>query len=209
MSSGLTSERVYDALKCRLLSGALLPGARLEPARFAEELASSVTPVRDALNRMVGERLVEARASDGFHLPLVTEAHLRDLYAWNVALLGLAMQSWTIPSKGPRADGLAVDAPRATAMLFALVGLRSANPEHGAQIAACNDRLAAVRVAESHALPNGEAEIRAMAMAFDHDPPSALLKLARAYHRRRIAAAPDIVRARYDPGAYNRSIRGL
>ena len=209
MSSGVTSERVYDALKRRLLSGAHLPGERLEPARFAEELASSVTPVRDALNRLVGERLVETRASDGFHLPLVTEAHLRDLYGWNAALIALAVHGWTDIGPAQRANALAADAPRAAAMLFALIGLRSSNPEHGAQIAVCNDRLAAIRVAESHALRNGEAEIRAMAMAFDHEPPSALLKLARAYHRRRIAAAPDIVRARYAASVYNRSTDDL
>lgn len=209
MSSGVTSERVYDALKRRLLSGAHLPGERLEPARFAEELASSVTPVRDALNRLVGERLVETRASDGFRLPLVTEAHLRDLYRWNAAVIALATQAWTGTGAAHRADALAIDAPRAAAMLFALIGQRSSNPEHAVHLASCNDRLAAIRVAECSALRDGEAELRAMAIAFDHEPPSTLLKLARAYHRRRIAAAPDIVRVRYTTDAYNRSTSGL
>ncbi|WP_160296913.1 GntR family transcriptional regulator [Sphingomonas sp. ERG5] len=205
----MTAERVYDALKSRLLSGALLPGERLEPARFAEELASSVTPVRDALHRLTGERLVEARASDGFHLPLVTEAHLRDLYAWNTALLHLAVQSWRQTPSTVRADTLAADAGRATAMLFGLIGARSANPEHGAQIAACSDRLAAARAAEGSALAAVETEIRGLALAFDHDPPAVLLKLLRTYHRRRAAAAPDIVRALYRARANNRSIADL
>lgn len=196
MNSGVTSERVYDALKRRLLSGGIAPGERLEPARFAEELASSVTPVRDALNRLAGERLVEMRASDGFHLPLVTEAHLRDLYDWNAALIQLAMQSWSQAPAMHRADALPADAPSAVGMFFALVGARSPHPEHGAQIASCNDRLAAARIAESQALAGVEAEIRAMAVAFDHEP-AALRKLVRVYHRRRIAAAPEIVRARY------------
>lgn len=209
MNSGVTSERVYEALKRLLLSGGIAPGERLEPARFAEELASSVTPVRDALNRLAGERLVEMRASDGFHLPLVTEAHLRDLYDWNAALLQLAMQSWSQAPAMHRADALPADAPSAVGMFFALVGARSSNPEHGAQIASCNDRLAAARIAESQALGGIEAEIRAMAMAFDHGPPAALLKLVRAYHRRRIAAAPGIVRARYLPAINNRSTGNL
>lgn len=209
MSSGVTSERVYDALQRRLLSGAHLPGERLEPARFAEELASSVTPVRDALNRLVGERLVETRASDGFRLPLVTEAHLRDLYRWNAAVIALATQAWAGTGAAHRADALAIDAPRAAAMLFALIGQRSSNPEHAVQLASCNDRLAAIRVAECYALRDSEAELRAMAIAFDHEPPPALLKLARAYHRRRIAAAPDIVRVRYQTDVYNRSTSGL
>jgi DNA-binding FadR family transcriptional regulator len=209
MNSGATAERVYDALKALLLSGAIPPGERLEPARFAEDLASSVTPVRDALHRMAGERLVETRSSDGFHLPLVTEADLRDRYAWNAALLHLAVQAWPRMARKDRADALAADAPRATAMLFALVGARSANVEHGLQIAACNDRLAAARVAESRALGAVEDEIRGLALAFDHEAPATLLKLVRTYHRRRTAAAPDIVRALYHPTANNRAISDL
>lgn len=209
MNSGVTAERVYDALKRRLLSGAIAPGERLEPARFAEALASSVTPVRDALNRLVGERLVETRASDGFHLPLVTEAQLRDLYGWSATLLQLATREWAPVGAAHRADALAADAPSAVAMLFALIGLRSSNPEHGAQIASCNDRLAAARIAESHALSGVEAEIRAMAVAFDHGAPDDLRKLLRGYHRRRIAAAPDIVRARYQALVNNRSTSDL
>lgn len=209
MSSGVTADRVYDALKRRLLSGTILPGERLEPARFAEALASSATPVRDALNRLAGERLVEMRTSDGFLLPLVTEAHLRDLYGWNAALLQLATQSWPRESSPHRANGLAADAPSAVAMLFALIGMRSSNPEQGAQIASCNDRLAAIRIAESRALGGVEAEIRGMALAFDHGSPTELRKLVRAYHRRRIATAPDIVRALYRVGVNNRSTGDL
>lgn len=209
MNSGVTAERVYDTLKQHLLSGAIAPGERLEPARFAEDLASSVTPVREALHRLTGERLVETRASDGFHLPLITEAHLRDLYAWNAALLHLTVQHWPQGPAGARADALAVDAPSATAMLFTLIGLRSANIEHGAQVAAANDRLAASRAVEGQALDGIEAEVRAMAMAFDHAGPVELLKQIRAYHRRRVAAAPGIVRALYHPAGNNRPIPNL
>jgi DNA-binding FadR family transcriptional regulator len=209
VNSGVTAERVYHALKLRLLSGVIAPGERLEPARFADELASSVTPVRDALHRLAGERLVETRASDGFHLPLVTEAHLRDLYGWNTALLHLAVQNWPRASSAPGADARTAGAPETTAMLFELVGARSVNAEHGVQIAACNDRLAAARAAEDRVLDGVEPEIHAMAAAFDHESPAALLKRMRAYHRRRIAAASGIVRALYHPDANNRSITGL
>jgi len=42
MNAGVTSERVYDALKARLLGGGVLPGERLEPKKPANLLASSV-----------------------------------------------------------------------------------------------------------------------------------------------------------------------
>ena len=209
MNPGQTAERVYDGLKERLLSGAIVPGERLEPARFAEDLASSVTPVRDALHRLAGERLVELRTSDGFHLPLVTEADLRDLYGWNAEVVGLAVHSWPRAATAPRADTLAADAPRALAMLLEAAGQRSANGEHVLQIAGCSDRLAAARVAESRVLDGVEAEIRAMALAFDNGTPADFLKLVRACNRRRATAVPAIVRAIYHPAVNNRSISDL
>ena len=209
MNSGVTAERIYDLLKRALLSGAIAPGERLEPARFAEEFASSVTPVRDALHRLTGERLVDARTSDGFHLPLATELWLRDLYSWNAALLHLAVQNSPRAPDGRRADMLAADMPRATATLFALIGVRSTNAEHAVQIAACSDRLAAARAAEGRVLDGIDAELEAMTQAFELGPPVQLLKLVRLYHRRRVAAAPEIVRALYQTGANNRSISDL
>jgi DNA-binding GntR family transcriptional regulator len=199
MNSGVTAERVYDALKRRLLSGDLLPGERLEPARFAAELTSSVTPVRDALNRLEGERLVETRASEGFHLPLVAEPMLRDLYQWNAALLRLVARSWRAVPHGARANALPVDLGRAVPAFFALFAARSDNREHEAQIAAANDRLAIARVAEAATLDALEDELRGLAVAFDEESLPVLLRLVDRYHRRRVSAAPRILRALYDP----------
>ena len=199
MNSGVTAERVYDALKRRLLSGDLLPGERLEPARFAAELTSSVTPVRDALNRLEGERLVETRASEGFHLPLIAEPMLRDLYHWNAALLRLITRSWQSGPAVVRADALPVDLGRAVPAFFSLFAARSRNREHRAQIAATNDRLATARVAETIALDALEDELRGLAVAFDQDSLAGLLRQVERYHRRRLIAAPRILRALYDP----------
>lgn len=56
----VTFGRVYAAIKQQLLEGAFRPGERIEPAILSDELGASVTPVRDALHRLAGERLVEA-----------------------------------------------------------------------------------------------------------------------------------------------------
>lgn len=199
MNSGVTAERVYDALKRRLLSGAVLPGDRIEPTRFAEDLSSSVTPVRDALHRLAGERLVETKTSDGFHLPLVTESALRALYTWNDDLVRLAVRSWPSGANAVRADELSADAGQATRQLFAAIGARSFNPEHGAQLDACSDRLAAVRAAERRVLDHVESELRTLALAFDNGLPAEFVKLVRAYHRRRALATPEVVHALYHP----------
>lgn len=197
MNSGATSERVYDALKRRILSGELLPGEKLEPATFAEELGSSITPVRDSLHRLTGERLVETRTSEGFHLPLVTEPLLRDRYTWNSQLTRLIINAWPRDGAAPRANGLSADLGRSTRGLFELIGARSDNKVHAEQIDAASDRLAAPRAAEMGVLTNLEAELRAIAMAFDNAEPRSLVKLLAAYHRRRIQAADAIVRALY------------
>lgn len=197
MNSGVTAGRVYDALKGRLLSGDLLPGDKLEPARFADELSSSVTPVRDALHRLTGERLVETRTSDGFHLPLVTEPGLRDLYAWNVVLASMAISAWPRGGGGAHARALAVDLCRATAGFFADLARRTGAAELDAQIESANDRLATARVAEARVLDNVEDELRELAVALDTQAPALLLKAIRLYHRRRDRTVPAIVRALY------------
>src|SRR5690349_3688178 len=91
MTSPGTFERVYAAIKQRLREGVYRPGERLEPALLAEELNASVTPVRDALHRLTGERLVETPRHEGFRVPMMTEPLLRFLYGWHLALLLLAV----------------------------------------------------------------------------------------------------------------------
>ena len=197
MNAGVTAERVYDALKRRLLSGDLLPGDTLEPARFADELSSSVTPVRDALHRLTGERLVETRTSDGFHLPFVTEPSLRDLYSWNAWLTRTAITQGSHATIAATPSALSVDLARATPTFFTALIDRAGHAELSSQIRSNNDRLAAVRVAEAQTLPGLEAELRELAVILDAVDGKTLLKAIASYHRRRARSVPAIVRALY------------
>src|SRR3546814_13376697 len=52
---------------------------------------ASATPVRDALHRLSGERIVDSWHQEGFRQPLLTEADLVDLYEWGGMLLALAL----------------------------------------------------------------------------------------------------------------------
>lgn len=99
MSPGATMERVYLDLKARILSGAYPPGTRLEAAQLSNSLASSATPVRDALYRLSGERIIESWHQEGFRQPLLSEADLVDLYGWAGALLSMALKG-----RSPRSD---------------------------------------------------------------------------------------------------------
>lgn len=57
---------VYDQLRADLLAGLMEPGAKLAIEALAERYATSPTPLREALNRLVSEGLVERREQRGF-----------------------------------------------------------------------------------------------------------------------------------------------
>lgn len=196
MNSGQTADRVYDGLKAMIRDRAFRPGERLDPARLSVDLLSSVTPVRDALNRLTGELLVETRTSDGFHLPRIDAPALQDLYDWSIETLALAIRGWPAglaarerPSAGP---------PAVTAeAIFAAIGRLSANAEHARAIVGLSDRLHAARLCEPALFADSAAEIAAIGAALASDDRQNLRSLLASYHRRRRRAAADIVRALY------------
>jgi DNA-binding GntR family transcriptional regulator len=216
MSPGPTFERVYLALKAQLMSARFAPGEHLEPVGLGEEVHASITPVRDALHRLVGERLAEAPRHDGFRVPLLTEAALRHLYAWNMDLALLALRSARGPVAGAEAPSAPTEAStmraelaEAAARFFSAVGSLSANPEHGAAIAAANDRLAAPRLAEAAVLDGMAGELDQLARLLAKGDLSALRRAIAAYHRRRARAAPHILEALHGLAVRNRPTTGI
>lgn len=200
MSPGPTFDRVYLALREQVTSGGFAPGEHLEPALIGVDLNSSITPVRDALHRLVGERLVEAPRNDGFRIPAPTEAELRDLYAWNRDLLEFALRKRE-PKAGAaalyaaRPAGTPVDQPacQTAADLFRRIARRSGNPEHEAAVELLSDRLAAMRIAEARLFPDLEEELEALRSLLAGDDVGGLRRAIAAYHRRRQRAAPDLL----------------
>jgi DNA-binding GntR family transcriptional regulator len=196
VSPGATFERVYLALKEQLGSGRYPPGEHLEPGALSYELNSSITPVRDALHRLVGERLVDAPRGDGFRMPLVTEMGLRHLYGWAAKLTILAAAK---PSRLKAALGPVPSAPddllASTERLLVRIAGRSGNPEHVDAVARLNDRLRPVRRIEVELVEDAEAELEAMAEADRVNDAPALRRLLSAYFRRRERMAAEIVAA--------------
>lgn len=203
MNSGVTAERVYEALKQRLMNHEFPPGHRLDPAALAEPLVASVTPVRDALHRLTGEGIVETRIGGGFHVPPLDEPALKDLYDWSAQVVALALRGWRPAAAGtsPELEGadFGTSAGHAAAVFLA-IGRRSRNGEHARAIGRLNARLNAVRTVEPHVLDGVADELGAMAAAFGRDERGTLGRLNAAYHRRRRRAAAAIVRAAYRAG---------
>lgn len=199
MNSGPVSERVYDAIKQRILSRAYRPGERLDPALLAQMFSSSITPIRDALNLLTGQGLVETGTSDGFHIPQIDEPALKDLYAWNIEILLLSVRSW--PRDGPFPSGNDMgredEATGTVATLFSYIARRSSNAEHFRAIQSLNDRLAGVRTVEPGVIDKVDSENRLLGAAlFRLDEPELRRRLLD-YHRRRQRKAAEIVRAYY------------
>lgn len=192
-----TFDRVYAAIRQRLREGRYRPGARLEPAALADELNASVTPVRDALHRLTGERLVDAPRHEGFRVPMLTETLLRQLYAWHFDLLLIAVArqkmeglSDAIRELGGQSDQLVHE--RQNDLFIALARL-AGNAEHVTTLEALEHRLEPVQRLEQLFLDETEAETATIFGALEaHDRPALRRSLAR-YHRRRAQIVPQLL----------------
>lgn len=87
--------RVADDLRDRILSGALVAGARLQQAELAAELDVSRIPVRDALQRLAAEGLVDLHGKAGATVAPLSITDLEELYELRGAIEPLASRLGT------------------------------------------------------------------------------------------------------------------
>jgi DNA-binding GntR family transcriptional regulator len=79
ITKGNLSEQVYGAIRASLMEGRYAPGDRLTIASLAEQLGVSITPVREAIFRLVSEHALEMRAATSIHVYKPTAAELREI----------------------------------------------------------------------------------------------------------------------------------
>jgi len=79
IAKGNLSEQVYGTIRASLMDGRYEPGERLTIASLAEQLGVSITPVREAIFRLVTERALEMRAATSIHVRRLTAAELREI----------------------------------------------------------------------------------------------------------------------------------
>jgi DNA-binding GntR family transcriptional regulator len=84
------SDQAYRALRSDITTGALKPGQRLTERSLAEHLGVSPTPVREALQRLEHERLIERDAVRSIRVADPSVARLRELSLIEAALRGVA-----------------------------------------------------------------------------------------------------------------------
>lgn len=192
-----TFERVYAAIKQRLRDGFYRPGERLEPAQLADELNASITPVRDALHRLTGERLVDAPRHEGFRVPMMTETLLRFLYSWHLDLVLLAVMKHraTAPLQEPVLNNHreAIPVHERQNALFEALARSAGNPEHVAALEALSHRLEPVQQFEQIFLDETESETTEIMRALQEHDRKALRRSLVRYHRRRLRIVPELL----------------
>ncbi len=193
MSPAHVLEPTYDAIKRRLMRGEWTGGTRLESVRIAEELGVSITPVRDSLYRLAGEKMVDFVHGEGFRMHRLTENELRDMLELNLILLLAAIA--TGRSRGGDAAPAPTEGVHRIAALFQDVGRRSGNAELASAVAALNDRLHLPRRFDTAVLGDIGPEVEDIEAALgDAVAPGAARNLVLRYHERRAQEADAYVR---------------
>lgn len=192
-SDAVTAERVHRDLKEMIKVGRFGSGRPLLLQTLADEFGVSISPVRDALNRLVGERIVEVQPGGGFaSAGLPPETVLR-LYSWHADIARVILKAMPTDQHLPappefiiRGDASARQVADATFELFAAMAANSPNPEHLAAINGVGERLHLVRICEG-ALTRGGDELLQLWNAISLEPNSTSRLALDRYNRRRIA----------------------
>ena len=77
--TGTTHERIYQALKERLLFGGFLPGKPVTLRGVADSLEVSPMPVREAIRRLIAEGALESHGNRRVSIPAMTEHKYQEI----------------------------------------------------------------------------------------------------------------------------------
>ena len=83
---------IYLELREQLITGIFEPGQRLKLNELAEQTGTSVSPVREALIRLVAEDSVEMSSLRAFAVPNLSTSRFEQIVAMRLALEGLAAE---------------------------------------------------------------------------------------------------------------------
>lgn len=87
------ADQTVDSLRFALRRGALAPGQRLTTRDVAAALGVSFTPAREALNRLVAERLLDLGPDRVAIVPMLTRARYREICAIRLNLETIAARA--------------------------------------------------------------------------------------------------------------------
>ncbi|MCB1379982.1 MAG: GntR family transcriptional regulator [Alphaproteobacteria bacterium] len=86
------NERAYEELRAGLTAGRFEPAQPFIVRALAEAYGISATPIREALQRLVAERILEVQPNRSIMVPPMTEERYAELLMLRIELEGLATQ---------------------------------------------------------------------------------------------------------------------
>ena len=88
----LLRDQIYQNIKRDILSGVYQPGEQLSVNQLAERYDTSATPVREALNILEQERLVDVLPRIGYFVSHITVQDIRAMYDYRIILEGASAE---------------------------------------------------------------------------------------------------------------------
>ncbi len=92
-------EQVYKNLKGYILNGELLPNTRLIEEKLADEMGTSRTPVREAIQKLEKEGLIKKLPRGGFIVSQITDEDIDEVFGIRGILEGYAGYLATLKSE--------------------------------------------------------------------------------------------------------------
>ena len=88
IDKGNLSMRVYAAIRGSLMNGEYRPGDRLRINQLADVMDVSITPVREAIFRLVSEQALEMKAATAVHVPILSPETMTEIQLMRTHLEG-------------------------------------------------------------------------------------------------------------------------
>jgi DNA-binding GntR family transcriptional regulator len=92
LSASTQASSVYERLKLDILSTVLEPGRKLQLRFLMDHYGAGQTPLREALNRLASEELVEGKDQRGFFVQPISQSELLELTKTRCWIEGLALR---------------------------------------------------------------------------------------------------------------------
>jgi len=204
-----SGDRVYQAIKARLVAYDFPQGERIYLEPVAESLGVSTTPVREAMNRLAERNLVIKAPQKGFFAMTLSEENLLGHYELTRLLLEHELRALGPEAHGrlssyepiavclnrlqrrPHADATAL--ARYTGEIFAAISCLRQSSSAALAIEAANDHLYFIRTVECRYIGNVRSDLIYFCeclLANRRDPLTAALN---AYHDRRVTLLPTLI----------------
>ena len=100
------NDTIYLTLSAALMKGQFEPGDRLKIRDLAEQLGTSVTPVRDAVLRLIHHGAIMLRSPRDFRIPVITRERYLEIRAIRLKLEALAAENAARIATRADIDGL-------------------------------------------------------------------------------------------------------